>query len=57
MIADTGDLLGIDHVGFGTDMCRKLTADYLDWMRSGRWAKEIESGEASTAGGGWPDLA
>ena len=55
MIADTVDLLGIDHVGFGTDMCRKLTADYLDWMRSGRWSKEIESGEASTAGGGWPD--
>jgi microsomal dipeptidase-like Zn-dependent dipeptidase len=55
MIADTVEMLGIDHVGFGTDMCRKLTAGYLDWMRSGRWSKEIDSGEAKTAGGGWPD--
>ena len=55
MIADTVAMLGVDHVGFGTDMCRKLSAEYLDWMRSGRWSKEIDSGEAKTAGGGWPD--
>ena len=55
MIADTVEKLGIDHVGIGTDMCRKLSSGYLDWMRSGRWSKEIDSGEAKTAGGGWPD--
>ena len=55
MIADTVSMLGVDHVGFGTDMCRKLSSEYLDWMRSGRWSKEIDSGEAKTAGGGWPD--
>ncbi len=55
MIADTVAMLGVDHVGFGTDMCRKLSAEYLDWMRSGRWSKEVDSGEAKTAGGGWPD--
>jgi len=55
MIADTVAMLGIDHVGFGTDMCRKLSGAYLDWMRSGRWSKETDSGEARTAGGGWPD--
>ncbi|MBT6508826.1 MAG: membrane dipeptidase [Rhodospirillaceae bacterium] len=55
MIVDTVEKLGIDRVGIGTDMCRKLTSGYLDWMRSGRWSKEIDSGEAKSAGGGWPD--
>lgn len=55
MIADTVEMLGVDKVGFGTDMCRKLSSEYLDWMRSGRWSKEIDSGEAKTSGGGWPD--
>ncbi len=55
MIADTVEMLGVDKVGFGTDMCRKLSSGYLDWMRSGRWSKGIDSGEAKTSGGGWPD--
>ena len=55
MIADTVEMLGVDKVGFGTDMCSKLSSEYLDWMRSGRWSKEIDSGEAKTSGGGWPD--
>jgi membrane dipeptidase len=55
MIADTVEILGVDKVGFGTDMCRKLSSEYLDWMRSGRWSKETDSGEAKTSGGGWPD--
>ena len=55
MIADTAEFMGVDRIGLGTDMCRKLSSGYLDWMRSGRWSKRIDSGEAGTAGGGWPD--
>ena len=55
MIADTVELMGIEHVGIGSDMCRKHSREYLDWMRSGRWSKELDSGEARSAGGGWPD--
>ena len=55
MIADTVEIMGIDRVGLGTDLCRNLSADYLDWMRSGRWTKEIDPGEAATPSGGWPE--
>jgi microsomal dipeptidase-like Zn-dependent dipeptidase len=54
MIADTVELMGIEHVGIGSDMCRKHSREYLDWMRSGRWSRELDSGEAKSAGGGWP---
>ena len=55
MIADTAALMGIERIGFGTDMCRKHTAAYLDWMRSGRWSRDVDSGEAAAPGGGWPE--
>lgn len=55
MVADTVELMGIDRVGIGSDMCRKHDRAYLDWMRSGRWSKELDSGEARSAGTGWPD--
>lgn len=37
MIARTADQIGIDHLGFGTDMCLGRSDAYLGWMRSGRW--------------------
>lgn len=55
MVADTAELMGVDHIGIGTDMCRKHSSAYLDWMRSGRWSRETDGGEAGAAGGGWPD--
>ncbi len=55
MISDTAEILGIDRIGLGTDMCRNHTAAYLDWMRSGRWTREPDKGEASAAGQGWPE--
>lgn len=55
MVADTVELMGIDRVGIGSDMCRKHDRAYLDWMRSGRWSRELDSGEAKSAGAGWPD--
>ena len=55
MIARTAELMGVDQIGFGSDMCRNLSAEYLDWMRSGRWSKTTDSGEAASPGGGWPE--
>lgn len=39
MVLRTIDLIGIDHVGIGTDLGRKETLDYLNWMRMGRWTR------------------
>jgi microsomal dipeptidase-like Zn-dependent dipeptidase len=37
MIARTAEQIGVEHLGFGTDMCRGWSDDYLAWMRGGRW--------------------
>lgn len=55
MVARTADLMGIDHVGIGSDTCRNWGYDELEWMRSGRWTLEADYGEGSAAKPGWPE--
>ncbi|PRY73138.1 dipeptidase [Halomonas ventosae] len=54
MIARTVDLMGIDHVGLGTDLCQAQPVSVLEWMRNGRWSKEMDYGEGSAGNAGWP---
>ncbi|MFN2411333.1 MAG: membrane dipeptidase, partial [Halomonas sp.] len=54
MIARTVDLMGIEHVGFGTDLCQNQPTSVLEWMRNGRWSKEMDYGEGSANNAGWP---
>lgn len=51
MIARTVDQIGIDHVGIGTDLSRKLTSDFLRWVREGRWTHTPEWGAGSAKEG------
>lgn len=55
MVARTAELIGIDHVGLGTDLCRNFGYAELEWMRSGRWTLEADHGEGSAAKPAWPD--
>lgn len=55
MIARTADLMGIDHIGIGSDSCRKWGYEALEWMRSGRWTIEADYGEGSAERPGWPE--
>jgi microsomal dipeptidase-like Zn-dependent dipeptidase len=55
MVARTADLMGIDHIGIGSDTCRNWGYDELEWMRSGRWTLEADYGEGSAARPGWPE--
>ncbi len=55
MVARTADLIGIDHVGIGSDTCRNWGYEELEWMRSGRWTLEADYGEGSAARPGWPE--
>lgn len=49
MVARTVDIIGIDHVGIGTDRSHHhAKADY-DWMRMGRWTRGIDYGAGSAA--------
>lgn len=54
MIARTVDLMGIDHVGIGSDLVRKQTSQYLNWLRMGRWTQTVDYGPGSADQPGWP---
>ncbi|WP_286974537.1 membrane dipeptidase [Pseudomonas sp.] len=54
MVAQTADLMGIDHIGIGTDLCQNQPQAVLEWMRSGRWSKQVDYGEGSASNADWP---
>jgi len=54
MIARTAELMGVDHIGFGSDLCQDQPDSVVEWMRVGRWTKEIDYGEGSADNAGFP---
>lgn len=56
MIADTADLMGVDRIGIGTDLCQDQPDSVVEWMRVGRWTKEIDYGEGSASNAGFPPM-
>ncbi len=54
MVARTAELMGIDHIGIGTDLCLDQPTSILEWMRNGRWTKVMDYGEGSAANADWP---
>lgn len=56
MIARTADKYGVEHLGIGTDLCQDQPDSVVEWMRVGRWTKEIDYGEGSAEKPGFPDM-
>ena len=56
MIADCAEAYGIDHFGIGSDLCQDQPDSVVEWMRVGRWTKEIDYGEGSASAPGFPDM-
>ncbi len=56
MIARTADLMGPDRIGIGTDLCQDQPDTVVEWMRVGRWTKEIDYGEGSRENAGFPEM-
>lgn len=56
MIIDAADLMGIDHIGIGTDLCQDQPDSVVEWMRVGRWTKKIDYGEGSADNAGFPPM-
>lgn len=56
MVADTASKYGIEHIGIGTDLCQDQPDSIVEWMRVGRWSKEIDYGEGSAAAPGFPPM-
>ena len=55
MIAKTADMIGIDRIGIGSDLCQNWDYAKLEWMRSGRWTTTVDHGEGSAANQAWPE--
>ncbi|MGB2062627.1 MAG: membrane dipeptidase [Candidatus Puniceispirillales bacterium] len=56
MIARTAEMMGIDHIGMGTDLCQDQPDSIVEWMRVGRWTKTIDYGEGSASQAGFPPM-
>lgn len=56
MIARTAETYGVEHLGIGTDLCQDQPDSIVEWMRVGRWSKEIDYGEGSAAAPGFPPM-
>lgn len=54
MIADAADRFGAAHFGIGSDLCQDQPDSIVEWMRVGRWTKEIDYGEGSASAPGFP---
>lgn len=54
MIADAADKFGAEHFGIGSDLCQDQPDSVVEWMRVGRWSKEIDYGEGSASAPGFP---
>ena len=56
MIADAAGRFGAEHLGLGSDLCQDQPDSIVEWMRVGRWSKEIDYGEGSAAASGFPPM-
>ena len=54
MIANTAELMGIDHIGIGSDLCQDQPDTVVEWMRNGRWSRSTDYGEGSALQSGFP---
>lgn len=56
MVARTADLIGTASLAIATDLCQDQPDSVVDWMRTGRWTKEVDFGEGSAASPGFPPM-
>ena len=55
MIADTAEIMGVQNIGIGTDLCQNQPDSVVEWMRNGTWTNERDFGEGSAGSTGFPD--
>jgi membrane dipeptidase len=54
MIAKTAEKIGVDNIGFGSDLCQNQPDNIVKWMRNGTWTKDVEFGEGTKDSPGFP---
>ncbi|MBT0958470.1 membrane dipeptidase [Alphaproteobacteria bacterium KMM 3653] len=56
MIARAAERFGPECLGIGSDLCQDQPDSIVEWMRVGRWSKEIDYGEGSADAPGFPPM-
>ena len=56
MIARTAEKYSISQLGIGSDLCQDHPDSVVEWMRVGRWSKDIDYGEGSADNPGFPPM-
>lgn len=56
MIAEAAGRYGVDHLGFGSDLCQDQPDSVVEWMRVGRWSRAMDYGEGSATNAGFPPM-
>lgn len=41
MAARTAEIMGAAHIGIGSDLCQDQPDSVVEWMRTGRWTKQL----------------
>ncbi len=54
MVARTTEILSINNIGIGSDLCLKQPDSVVEWMRNGTWSRSINYGEGSQKKAGFP---
>ncbi|MEM6306197.1 MAG: membrane dipeptidase [Pseudomonadota bacterium] len=56
MIEEAARRYGVQNLGIGTDLCQDQPDSVVEWMRVGRWTKQIDYGEGSASNAGFPPM-
>ena len=56
MVAECAERYGVECFGIGSDLCQDQPDSVVEWMRVGRWSKEIDYGEGSATAPGFPPM-
>ena len=54
MIARTSEIMGVENIGIGSDLCLNQPDKVVEWMRNGTWTKTKNFGEGSKNNIGFP---
>ena len=54
MAAKTSEIMGVKHIGIGSDLCLNQPNSVVEWMRNGTWTKTKDYGEGSSSNPHFP---
>ncbi len=54
MIIKLSNMIGIENIGIGSDLCKNWNDEVVVWMRNGKWTKKMDYGESKDKSTSWP---